>query len=65
MDLTRFDDLNWATNDEDLWDIAHALDDIPHYQLVTRKQIATLRNADATERRAGAIVQWKKPTASR
>lgn len=65
MDLSRFDGLNWATTEEDLWEIAHALDDIPHYQLVTRAQIASLRNADATERRAGEIVQWKKPTASR
>lgn len=65
MDLKQFDDLNWATSDEDLWEIAHAIDDIPHYKLVTRKQLPLIRNADATERRAGAVVQWKKPTASR
>ncbi|MEO5927483.1 MAG: hypothetical protein ABIO72_02155 [Patescibacteria group bacterium] len=64
MDLARFDHIGWATSEEDLWDIALALDDVPHYQLVTRAQIAALRNADATERRAGEIVQWKKATAS-
>jgi len=61
MNLARFDHLDWPTNKNNLWDIAEALNDVPHYSLVTKKQISALRNADATERRAGDIVQWKKP----
>lgn len=61
MDLTRFDRIGWMTTEEDLWDIAHALDDVPHTSiLASRAHAQTLRKQDATERRAGNITQWKK-----
>jgi hypothetical protein len=61
MDLSRFDRLEWMTTDQDLWDICNALDDVPHTSIfLSRAHKQTLRPQDATERLAGAIVQWKK-----
>jgi hypothetical protein len=49
------------TSKDNLWEIADALNDVPHSDLVSRSQLKGLRKADATERRAGSIVQWEKP----
>lgn len=56
INLSRFDSQHWETSEEPNWFIPEFLCDTPHTPLLTKKQIRTLRPADATERRAGAIV---------
>ena len=50
----------WLTSDEDLWYIAEALDDSPHFQILNKSAIANLRRADPVEVKAGKIVRWVK-----
>lgn len=59
IDLSRFDRLGWATNEDDNWFIAEHLADVRHKTLLNRSQIATLRKAHPTEIQAGKIVEWK------
>jgi hypothetical protein len=60
VDLSRFDNIDWMTSAEDVWEVPEYLCDVRHEPILTRSQIATLRRADRVERRAGDIVQWKK-----
>jgi hypothetical protein len=50
----------WMTAEEDLWDIADALDDLPHYPLVPKGSERFIRKADPMERKAGRIIEWIK-----
>jgi hypothetical protein len=49
---------NWITAEHDLWDLERAIDQSPHHKLITRKQIAGLRKADAIEIKAGKITEY-------
>lgn len=49
---------NWTTADDDLWDLEKAIDRSPHHELISRKQIAGLRKADAIEIKAGKLTEW-------
>ena len=49
---------DWMTADDDLWDLERAIDRSPHHELISRKQIAGLRNADKIEIRAGKLTEW-------
>lgn len=46
VDLARFDDRNWMTNEKDVWFIAEYLCEIPHIRLLTRKQEKALHRLD-------------------
>ncbi len=59
VDLSQFDSLGWMTDEDDVFYIPHHIDDVQHYALVSRAQIAILRRADAMERRIGAELEWK------
>ncbi|MDD5726596.1 MAG: hypothetical protein PHC53_04320 [Patescibacteria group bacterium] len=59
INLSRFDKLGWATNEDDNWFIAEHLADVRHIPLLTRSQISTLRKAHPTEIKAGEIIEWK------
>lgn len=48
----------WMTSEEDLWEIAIALDDSLHYRLFPRG--TKLRSATKIERDAYKMVEWKK-----
>ncbi len=48
----------WITAQEDLDDIAEALDASPHFPIAPKENFRYLRKADATERKAGEIVEW-------
>lgn len=61
VDLSRFDNLNWMTSEEELFEIPEYLADVRHINLLTRKQIASLRKADDLEIEAGKIVEWQDP----
>lgn len=60
VDLSRLDRDNWMTNEEEVWFVPAAVDDARHYPLLSRSQIARLRRADAIERQAGKLREWKK-----
>lgn len=51
---------DWITAKEDLWDIACALDDSPHYMLVPEKNKKYLRRESPFEIKAGALTEWSK-----
>lgn len=55
--LKRFG-TDWMTSEEDLWDIAVALDDSPHHRLFPRG--TKLRAVTQIERDAYKMVEWKK-----
>lgn len=57
--LSRFG-TSWITSDTDLWHIAYALHDAPHYSLLPPENRRYLRPADRMERRAGRIIEWPK-----
>ncbi len=59
--LSRFDARGWMTSPDDVWYISQYLARMPHISILTRSQIALLRPADMIERKAGELVDWKKP----
>lgn len=50
----------WITDEDELWDLAIALDDSPHRKLFPKSQIPYIRTADPMERKAGAFIEWKR-----
>lgn len=58
FDLSK--DASWITAQEDLFDLVELLNDSPHINIVSAKQIKNLRKAEDIERRAGMLVEWKK-----
>ncbi len=50
----------WITSGGNLQYIAQAIDDAPHKNLFPKKNIKLLRKADAMERRASKLIEWKK-----
>ncbi|MES2213933.1 MAG: hypothetical protein V4465_00875 [Patescibacteria group bacterium] len=59
FNLRKFGD-EWITSTEDLWHIDKALDNSPHIDILTKKQIKNLRLAEMVEIKAGEIVEFKK-----
>jgi hypothetical protein len=57
FDMRTWND-DWITAKDDLWQLQNAIDDSPHYPLITRRQIATLRRANEIEIRAGKLNEW-------
>lgn len=50
----------WLTAEKDLYYLVEALDNSPHSQILSSKQIKNLRKADKIEIKAGEIVEYKK-----
>jgi hypothetical protein len=61
LDLRRIDPQVWITNGKNCWDIAEALDGLPHYALVSARQAKLLRRRDALERRIGTVLEHRRP----
>jgi len=59
FDLTKFGE-DWLVAENDLWNIAEAIDNAKHYKILTVKQIRRLRLADPIEIKANKLTQWKK-----
>lgn len=57
VNLRRFG-TRWVTSGEDLWHMAHALADAPHFKLVPRANLRHLRDAVPFERTAMDRVEW-------
>jgi hypothetical protein len=51
---------DWITSDENLWALERAIDRSPHRALLTKRQIAGLRRADAIEIEAGELKEWRR-----
>jgi hypothetical protein len=58
-DVVRHCGHAWLTRQDDLWDIAQALDDSPHFRILTAGQVRRLRPADPIEIAAGKLVVHK------
>jgi len=61
FDLRRIDPGTWVTNGRNCWDVANALEDLKHVRLITPRQAKRLRLRDPVERRAGAVMQYRRP----
>jgi hypothetical protein len=59
INLNRFGSA-WITAEEDLWHIADALDTVPHFPFFPPENARYIRKADAMERKAGSLNEWKK-----
>lgn len=55
--LKRFG-AEWIVSEEDVWYIAHILDDIRHFPIVPEKNKRLIRKASRIERGAGSIIEW-------
>lgn len=49
----------WLISDQELFHIAEAIDDVNHYELYPESQKKFIRKADAMERSAGILTEWK------
>lgn len=63
FNLRAFDARNWVTSEEEVWFIPERLTEIRHYPILSRRQIATLRRADAIEIAAGRLTEFPDPRA--
>jgi hypothetical protein len=61
FDLRRFEPKLWVTNGRNCWDVAETLDEMRHTPLVTTRQSRMLRLRDTMERRAGALLEHRRP----
>lgn len=60
VNLSRFDALEWMTSEKPLWDIPNYIDQVRHFDILTRAQVARLRRADPIEREMGKLKEWRK-----
>lgn len=52
--------VDWVNGYEDLFELVDMLDNSPHLDILTKKQIKNLRKADKIEIKSGEIVEYKK-----
>lgn len=60
FDLSKLKDRSWLTSEKDIWDVATALDDSPHVNILGKGQVRQLRRAHPVEIAAGKLVQWRR-----
>jgi hypothetical protein len=60
VDLSIFDNINWITREDDVWEIPDYLIKVKHHDILNRKQISGLRKADKIEIEAGKLTEYKK-----
>ncbi|HYC34622.1 MAG TPA: hypothetical protein VEC13_02720, partial [Candidatus Paceibacterota bacterium] len=51
---------DWIIREDEMHDIAQALDKSPHKPFCPNKNLKYLRKADKMELKAGKIIEWKK-----
>ncbi|MBI4065782.1 hypothetical protein HY412_01130 [Candidatus Kaiserbacteria bacterium] len=59
LDMRRFG-TSWITEEKDLWNIADALSELPHYNLVPKGNWRFVRKADPMEFKAGKLIEWPR-----
>ena len=60
-DLRRAKLEDWVTGTEGAWNVAEKLDEIRHYDLVSKAQAKMLVRRDPFEREVAMLTQYKKP----
>lgn len=55
IDLSRFDRLGWMTAEEELWDVARALFEVPHTPILHERQVRCLATVDRRTFNAGLV----------
>lgn len=64
LDLSAYKPEAWITG-KDAWVVAEDIDEIKHFSLVTKKQAKNLRALEEVEKKAGSILQYKRPRKDR
>jgi len=59
VDLTIFDHENWMTTENEIWQIPSYLVEVEHFPILTKSQIASLRNADKIEMKVSEMIEYK------
>ncbi len=59
FDMRRYGTV-WITAEEDLWDLDDALNDAPHYPLVPKANVKSLRRATRYERTVINVREWQE-----
>lgn len=57
LDMRRFG-VDWLTAEKELDEVAAALDALPYYELVPKKNWRYVRKADSMELKAGRLIEW-------
>jgi hypothetical protein len=52
----------WITREDELWDIEDVLENTKHFEFFPKKNKPFIREADAMERKAGELLEWKDKT---
>jgi hypothetical protein len=63
FDLRRIDPAVWVSGEKNAWQVAEALDDLRHYKLVDGRHLRAVSRRDPFERRASALLQYRRPRA--
>lgn len=58
FNLSKYQDSEWLTAEEDLVDIVNALDDSPHHEIAPSSIVQKLRKADGIETRTFNSEEW-------
>lgn len=61
LDLRALASSLWVTPAKGAWEVADRLDGLPHYPLMTPRQIRELVRRDPFERRIGRLLQYRRP----
>jgi len=59
VDLTMFDHQDWMTTSDDIWEIPEYLAEIEHLSILSKKQIANLRDSDEIEMKAAKLHEYE------
>ncbi|MFO1362961.1 MAG: hypothetical protein U1F45_10860 [Burkholderiales bacterium] len=65
LDLRTIDPRLWATNGRNCWEVTERLEALPHYRLLSGRQVRALRPNDPIERRAYALRHHPPPAGVR
>lgn len=57
LNLKKFG-TEWVTAEDELWDLPWELDQLKHFDIIPKKNVKYIREADTTERKAGEIREW-------
>jgi hypothetical protein len=60
-DLRRLDPSVWVSGRKNCWVVAEALDALRHFKLLGRRHVAAVTRRDPFERRAGKLLQYRRP----
>jgi len=63
FDLRRVDPKVWVTGEKHAWFVAEELDRLRHFSLVNAHHLKAVLRRDPFERRAGALLQYRRPRA--